>query len=151
MSVIRTLRDQWRVFAVGWMLVALPVLVLDFFLRIYVPRDESLRAFSKPSVAQIEKASSSEQLRQRLQQLFPPPATTAVQERVMTLQAVFAVGQAKSAFIAAAAADGQVERIRAPVGHVIDGWVVESVESRKVVLKRGEERRELVMFGSQAK
>ncbi len=69
----------------------------------------------------------------------------------MTLQAVFAAGQSKSAFIAAVGTDGEVERIRAPVGHVIDGWIVESVESRKVVLKRGEERRELVMFGTQAR
>ena len=151
MSVTGTLRAQWRVFAVGWMLLALPLLLADFFLRIYVPRDDSLRAFSKPSVAQMEKTTSLDELRQRFQRLFPPSVTTVVQERVMTLQAVFAVGQSKSAFIAAAGADGQVERIRAPVGHVIDGWAVESVESRKVVLKRGEERRELVMFGSPAK
>jgi hypothetical protein len=90
------------------------------------------------------------ELRLQLQQLFPPPVVSTNTERVMQLQAVFASGAAKSAFIAATAPDGQVERIRAPVGHVIDGWTVETVESRKVVLKRGEERRELVMFGTQA-
>jgi hypothetical protein len=150
MSVIRVLRDRWRVFLLGWVLLALPWLLLDFFVRVYVPRDGSLRVFAKPTEAQIEPTTPLVELRLQLQQLFPPPVVSTNTERVMQLQAVFASGAAKSAFIAATAPDGQVERIRAPVGHVIDGWTVETVESRKVVLKRGEERRELVMFGTQA-
>jgi hypothetical protein len=150
MSVVRILRERWRVFVFGWALLVLPWILSDFFLRVHVPRDGSLRAFAEPAELQVEPAIGLGELRQQLQQLFPPPVSTVNTERVMTLQAVFSSGTTKSAFISAAAPDGQVERIRAPVGHVIDGWTVDAVESRKVILKRGEERRELVMFGKTA-
>jgi hypothetical protein len=150
MSLLGALRSRWRALLSVWALLALPVILLDFFLRVYVPRDDSLRTFVTPPVVQVEPATSPDRLRQQLQQLFPPPVSTVSAERIMTLQAVFASGTTKSAFIVASSANGQVERIRSPVGHVIDGWTVEAVESRKVVLKRGEERRELVMFGKTA-
>jgi hypothetical protein len=38
------------------------------------------------------------------------------------------------------------ERVRATVGQVVDGWTVERIEPAKVILRRGEEVKELSLF-----
>jgi hypothetical protein len=148
MTAFRRGWDRWRLWLGLWAVTALPLIALDFFLRVHVPRDDELRAFTAPSSAKLTPAVTLDDVRQRLETWFPAPVVAQTVERTIILQAVFATGGQSSALLAATGPNGQVERVRAPVGHVIDEWVVETIEPKRVVLKRGEERRELVMFGS---
>jgi hypothetical protein len=123
------------------------VMALDFTLRVLVLRDAGLRDFSAPSSSSIAAPESEESIFKRLEAWVPAKVTVVTpKERDIRLQGMFGSGAEARAALLLVAPDGASERVRASLGQVVEGWTVEKIELGRVVLKRGEESRELLLF-----
>lgn len=126
------------------------VLVLpDFSTRVFVGRDSSLRAFKSPDLvvltAVVSKAKAVESLNVWLPKKVADAAVSKPREIVLQGTFVFA-GQARAALSLVSPAGLPPQRFKAVVGDVVEGWTVAAIEIRKIVLRRGDESRELSMF-----
>jgi hypothetical protein len=134
----------------GFQLLVLLLLLgfaADFTLRVLVLRDSDPRSFSAPEAATLAAADTAESIGQRLSAWIPTKeAEPVAQERQISLQGVFGAGSEARAALLLGAPGGPPERVRATVGQVVEGWTVERIELGRVLLKRGEESRELVLF-----
>ena len=125
------------------------VFILDFVFRVHVGRNPSLRLFTPPEVPAIAKPEGPEVMKSRILVWFPPPTepTEAVKERVIGLQGVFGSREGRRAALTVSVADGSVvERVRATEGQVVEGWTVAGIEPGRVVLRRDDETKELLLF-----
>lgn len=124
------------------------IVSIDFFGRIFVSRDESLRRFEVPVIAKSVDPTPAEFMLQRVVGWVPEPKIeTVVKPREMALQAVFSQRGKTEAFILLLAdADRSEERVKVAIDAEVDGWKVTSVSRTRVVLKKGDEVRELVIF-----
>jgi len=141
--------------ALGWRrLIALAVVLLllmsvDFYFRILVLRDTSLRLFTTPAVTKVSAPLTTESVSQKLEMWVPkkvvveaPPPPSQ-----LALQAIFGAGRDARVIIALIPPDGSPpQRFRVAAGEVVDGWTVERVGRAAVSLKKGEETKELLLF-----
>jgi len=129
-------------------LVLFLVVLIDFFDRIFVSRDESLRRFDTPAIAKVINPTSAETILERVTVSVPEPKVEiVVKAREMALQAVFSQRGKTEAFILLLADAGRPEeRVKVAVDAEVDGWKVASINRTRVTLKRGDEQRELVIF-----
>ena len=125
------------------------VVAMDFAGRLFVGRDASLRVFSAPAVTPVPAAIEKSAAVAALQRWIPVKVTEIVDSkpREIVLQGVFVVaGQARAALSLVSAVGLPPQRVRAVVGDVVEGWTILAIDKRKVVLRRGEESREIWMF-----
>lgn len=123
-------------------------LALDFFFRVFVSADPSARVYTPPAELSFRSPDTREQVLKRLEAWIPPRVVVVPPppERELTLQGIFGSAKERRAAIVVAEPGGAPERVRATVGNVIEGWTVERIDASKVILRRGEEERELLMF-----
>lgn len=122
---------------------------LDFFVRVFVSADPSARIYTPPIALSFRPPESAEQVLKRLETWIPPRVVEVPPppEREITLQGIFgSAKERRAALVVTAPGGGAPERVRATVGNVIEGWTVERIDASKVILRRGEEVRELLMF-----
>ena len=127
------------------------IFFVDFFIRVFVPRDGDLRKFSAPEVRSLPSGMRLEVIRARLEVALPAPPTTeelaAKRPRDIGLQGIFiSRGSRVAALVLLPQGDKPIERRNVAMGGEIDGWTVERVEVSKVALRKGTETKELVMF-----
>ena len=120
----------------------------DFFDRILVPRDESLRRFDTPAISMVVDLATAETILKKVTDWVPEPTIeSVVKSREITLQAIFSQGGKTEAFIVLLAdGDRLEERVKVAVGSEVDGWRVQSISRTRVMLKKGDEQRVLVVF-----
>lgn len=150
------LQENWRLLLThfrGGFIALLVVLVLalaaDFFVRVFVPADPSARTYAPPGEFSFRPPETAEQVLKRLEVWIPPRVVEVPPppEREITLQGIFGSANERRAALVVAAPGGVApERVRATVGQVIEGWTVERIDASKVILRRGEEVRELSLF-----
>ena len=145
----RFLRNQYPRPFFALIIVLALLICLDFALRISVLRDSSARVFSTPASAAVKPLEGAESALKRLEAWIPAPVVVEAPpaEREIVLQGIFGTGkEAKAAIALVSLGGGPVERLRATIGQEFDGWTVQHIGSGKVILKKGEETRELVLF-----
>lgn len=120
----------------------------DFFDRIFVPRDDSLRRFNTPVVVKVGAPPTTESILQRVTEWVPEPTVQIVgKPREIALQAIFSQrGKAEAFVVLLADADRPEERLKVAVDAEVDGWRVQSISRTRVILKKGDEQRELIIF-----
>ena len=127
--------------------VVFPLSLIDFSDRIYVSRDRALRAFVAPSVQVAPSVLSPTIIMEDLTKWVGQDRASQVKPRVIILQGIFYAGSAPRAALSLVAEDGRpTERTRVSSGDVVEGWKVESIDSKRVLLKRDAETRELILF-----
>jgi len=138
-----------RLFASVFLLIAL-MFASRFFADFWVPRSDTLRAFSAPRVKNFPASASSEWVLTKIDGWFPvAPAdsgTEKVVERQILLQAVYGErSQLKAVFLlkSEGAAD---ERVTVRSGEMVEGWTLKEVQRKRVILLKGDLTRELVLF-----
>lgn len=124
------------------------IFVVDFASRVFVERDETARAFRAPgAVVELSRpeAAATQQL---INRWFQPPEDKPKEPppRDIVLEAVFGTpGKLKAAILLKG--EGQpTERLVLVQGDKVEGWLLESLEPRRLVLKKDQESRELVLF-----
>lgn len=142
-------RARHRVFmAIGGFV--LTAYLLDFVLRVYVPRDDELRKFVTPTLRPFPKTDSVDVIQQRLAAVLPEPASASdapAATREISLQGIFGSSRQKSAvLVLAPQGDQPLERRTLQRGGEIEGWSVQTISRSAVTLQKGSERRELRMF-----
>lgn len=150
LALLISLKSDFRGAFIGLLVVLLAIFSLDFVLRVLVMRDDSLRGVSVPPAAKIAPAASQSAIMKRFEAWIPPKLVVEAPppEREISLQGIFGTGPEAKAALALSVAGGPPERIRATAGQVVDGWSVERIEPGRVVLKKGEESKELLLFRS---
>ena len=137
-----------RLLVVVAALVAVFVLP-DFSNRVFVGRDSSLRAFKAPDLVVLTAVVSKAKAVESLNAWLPKKAADVAESkpREIVLQGTFVVsGQARAALSLVSPAGLPAQRVKAVVGDVVEGWTVAAIELRKIILKRGDESREILMF-----
>jgi hypothetical protein len=124
------------------------IFVVDFTSRVFVSRDETARAFRAPSAAVELSRPEAAETQQRINRWFQPPEEKPKEPppRDIVLEAVFGIpGKLKAAIMLKG--EGQpTERLVLVQGDKVEGWLLESLEPRRLVLKKDQESRELVLF-----
>lgn len=138
-----------------WFMIGAGVLVMflssvDFQNRLWVGRDESLRVFSAPAAAPVPAAIDKLTAMGSLQKWLPRKTINVVdtKPREIVLQGSFgaSTGQARAALSLVSAVGLPSQRVKAVVGDVVEGWTIVAIEKRKIVIRRGDESREIWMF-----
>lgn len=143
--------SQRRTFFVSFVVLIFGACVLDFLVRVYIPRDEALRQFTAPTVESLPPRNEGSAIRARLDIALPPPKSSEdlseAPPREIVLQGVFiSKGKKVASMVLLPQGDKPLERKIVEIGGEIDGWSVEHIDNRKVGLSKGTERKELVMF-----
>lgn len=124
------------------------IFVVDFASRVFVSRDETARAFRAPSAAVELSRPEAVETQQRINRWFQPPEEKPKEPppRDIVLEAVFGIpGKLKAAILLKG--EGQpTERLVLVQGDKVEGWLLESLEPRRLVLKKDQESRELILF-----
>lgn len=147
---MQTFRERPWLF--GWMAVILFLFcLLDFFARIFVARDSELRKFNAPVLLTMPRDETAELVEARLTAALPavPQVDEAAQAkpREIALQGVFGSRGQRTAILVLLPQDEKpLERRNLQQGGEIDGWLVERIEGTRVMLRKGSESKELVMF-----
>lgn len=130
------------------------VALVDFPTRVLVTRTLESRPFVIPQPEAVSDTASREAIDARLRQWFPrPPEPEVPTERGMTLRGVFGVAGGSRAIIQLdPIGDLPAQYLTVSRGDAVsDGWVAENVETQRVILRRSDETRELVIFRTQTK
>jgi hypothetical protein len=152
---MRWLAGQWRLLVTQYrgpsitLLVLLPIVfALDFVVRVLVVPDPSARSFKAPAEVRVRAPDNPQDVLKRLEAWIPPRPVVEVAPpvRELKLQGVFGPATERRAAMALTTPGASTERVRATVGQVVDGWTVERIEPAKVILRRGEEVKELSLF-----
>jgi len=125
------------------------VVAMDFAGRLFVGRDASLRVFSAPVVTPVPAAIEKSAALASIQRWLPgkPSEAADTKPREIVLQGAFVVaGQPRAALSLVSAVGLPPQRVKAVVGDVVEGWTIVAIDKRKVVLRRGDESREIWMF-----
>lgn len=150
-----TVRDYWlqirrrpRLFAVVCFFLT-TWLVIDFATRVWVSRDLSLRSFAPKPVATIPRSPQVSAVKSAISEWFPivAAADQAPPPREMVPQGIFrSEGQSVAIVLLKANETQPDERRRLVVGDLVDGFTVESIDIRRIVLTKDGQTRELVLL-----
>ena len=105
--------------------------------------------FLAPVVTPVPVAIEKSAALASIQRWLPgkPSEAADTKPREIVLQGAFVVaGQARAALSLVSAVGLPPQRVKAVVGDVVEGWTILAIDKRKVVLRRGEESREIWMF-----
>ena len=150
-----TLLALWRDLLAGDRRLLLAVAALlgaavltDFVLRVHVPRDASLREFTRPPKLEVPAPVAAPVAAAAVESWLPAtPVEAAKKEREFLLRGIFRSRSAAAVALGLRDPDtGATQALRAAQGEVVDGWTIERIEPRRVTLRRGEEDRELLLF-----
>lgn len=136
----------------GWLAgLACVICLVDFLTRIQVSRDAESRRFTAPVMQAMPREEAAAVIQSRLTTALPEvrPADQEVEvkPREVALQGVFmARGLRTAALVLLPQGDEPMERRNVQAGGEIDGWQVERITGTRVILRKGSEVRELVMF-----
>lgn len=143
-EAVSAYRKPMQVFGV----VLALMMLIDFFARVYVSRDASLRTFTAPTIQKTPQRVTATAALAQIESWLPvkqevePP-----KERDISLQGIFS---SKAGGVAAVVLrdpnSGSSESLRVAEGQIVEGWTIERIGPRKVTLRRGEQSRELLLF-----
>jgi hypothetical protein len=133
--------------------VLLGISLIDFVMRVGVFRDQQARVVRIPQSQTVPAITAREVVEQRLLTALPPVAEgggageSAVQKQIKLL-AVFRSPAGATAVVQLTAPDSQETPIMqvVRVGDQLEGWAVESIKPRHLLLRRDGEEQELVLF-----
>jgi hypothetical protein len=137
--------------------VFVAVATLDFLLRVGVFRDSQQRAVKVPRAETVRALLDREAVERRLLEVLPPAkpegdgGAAAVQKKIELLAVFRSLAGATAVInlISPVAGEATVMKV-VRAGDELEGWTVESINARQLVLARaqeqGEERQELVLF-----
>lgn len=150
-----TMRQLWEALravpqAVLWALGVMMALGVgvDFWSRVWVGSDERLRAFAIPKVVALSPPVSEANIQQSMQNWFPKPAVVEeVKPKELVLQGVLRA-KGRSSAVIAVRVPGQPPSVRSLLreGEIIEGWTVERIDSRAVLIKNGDQTQTLTML-----
>ena len=128
--------------------VLLLAIVVDFVVRVHVPRDASLREFKAPASMRVPDAVPAATVAAALEAWLPSAAVTGPpKEREIALQGIFRAPAGAIAVVTLRdPGGGAVETLRTTEGQTVEGWTVEEISARKVTLRKGEQTRDLLLF-----
>ncbi len=154
--MIKWVRKQWGMLfgsyrqpTVVLALILVALATLDFFARAYVAVDPRSREFTIPRDMPMPPVADSGDIQSFVASWIPPRVEekAEVPERVIKLQGVFfARGERTAAMLLAPSSGEAPERWRAKLGDSREGWTVERIDANLVILRRGEESKELRLF-----
>lgn len=131
--------------------VAALLMVIDFWVRVVVVRDDDLRRFSSPAQIKVPEMKTVEAVQDELAEWIKPPPPPVVIPPEIRLQGILGQGEGARASLALIVNGNQViERKLVKAGETLQDWTVQSITRGGVLLKRGEEVQELVLFRAQS-
>ena len=131
------------------LVLVVPMLAADFWLRVFVPRDPALRKVEAISRREARKALDVAAVEADFERWMPKPVEVQPQNlpRTMRLQGVFtARGINKASILLESPSGLPPERINAVEGQLVDGWTIVDISRHRVKLARDAEVKELIMF-----
>ena len=143
------LRSACALLAILWLMF-----FYDIGMRVFVPRDATLRKFDAPMVPQLPVPTASAAIEAALKGWFPPPEVPKeALRKLLALQGVLANQAVSKAVLTVSSPEGVFESRRVVmVGDEIDGWRVTRIERAGVTLVRSDneqqETKMLKMFAS---
>jgi len=144
-----TAKHYPRLFAGVLLLTALIFsirLVADF----WVHRSDSLRVFEAPEVKAYPGSASKQWLLEKIDRWFPATATNSgvaqVVERQILLQAIYGERKQLNAVFILKGEGTPDERVTLVIGQMVEGWTVKAVQRKRVIMSKGDQARELVLF-----
>lgn len=138
--------EHRSVLVVSALLVAVFALV-DFRSRIFVGRDRALREFIAPQVKFALPVVPRDRVLSDLTKWVGQDPATQVRPREIVLQGIFFVGSVPRAALSLVAVDGRPpQRVKVGLGDEVEGWKIEAIEARRLLISRDSESRELVLF-----
>ena len=136
--------------------LSLVVFALDFSHRIFVGRDTRARKFDAPVFRALPQQIAGESIRSELVAWVGDERVDKAKPKEILIQAIFYSDNEPRVIFALLSSGDQpsqrardVQRVRAVKGDSVEGWVVQAIEARRVVLTRGNESRELTLFKRQ--
>lgn len=127
----------------------------DFFGRVHVGRDASMRAAPRHDLVPLPATAGSDEIRKQLGGWLPALAGSAglngidpdATEWQLWLVGVFRQGGERFALIAAQPqGGGETELARLTAGEQVHGATIEAIDGDTVTIREGEEQRELPLF-----
>ena len=143
------LRSAWVLLAILWLMF-----FYDIGMRVFVPRDATLRKFDAPTVPQLPVPTASAAIEAALKGWFPPPEVPKeLQRKNLALQGVLGAKGTKKAVLLVLTPEGAFESRRVvAVGEELEGWKLTEIERASVTLVRTEDGKQeiktLKMFPS---
>jgi hypothetical protein len=129
--------------------IVVPLLVADFALRVFVPRDAALRKVETIERRKMKEPLSNDLVEADFERWMPKPVEVKPENlpRTMRLQAIFtARGVEKASILLESPSGLPPERVNAIKGQQVDGWTVVEISRHRVKLSRDAETKELIMF-----
>lgn len=144
-----TAKQYPRLFA-GVLLSAAGIFAIRWGADFWVPRSAALRVFEAPEVKPYPAAINREWSLEKIDSWFPEATIDAsagnVVERQILLQAVYGERKQLNAVFLLKAEGAPDERVTLVTGETVEGWTVKDVQRKRVILSRGDQTRELVLF-----
>jgi hypothetical protein len=145
---LRWLRARPRLsFVIATLLVLWSM--VDFFTGTWVGRDRSLREFKSPTPVDIPSIPAADSVNAVIDSWFPLVAASekAPPPRDIVLQGIFRSEGSTMAILLLRASESQPEeRRRLAIGDTVEGELVESIDTRRIVLAKDGRTRELVLL-----
>ena len=127
--------------------LAVAISILDFRSRLYVSRASEIREFSAPVIPSIAAPTPRSVVVREVAAWVGEDESFNVKPRELVLQGIFFTTAGPRAALSLVDANGRSpQRVRAVVGDEVEGWKIEAIEARRVIIRRGSESRELVLF-----
>ena len=150
-----TWRSLWlnrRTLLVTAMIACLLLATLDFYVRVWVARDSTLRQFTVPKLPAIPSALAVDLVDKQFARWMPvpvPPPPPPPPPPELRLQGILGAGPQIRASLVLVEASGVVAaRFLVAKGEPVQDWVVQRVDRKSVQLKRGGETKDLLLFPS---
>lgn len=131
------------------LVLVVPLLAVDFVLRVLVLRDPALRKVETISKREASAPISAAAVKADFERWMPKPVEVQPQNlpRTMRLQGIFtARGIEKASILLESPSGLPPERVNAVKGQLVDGWTVVDISRHRVKLTREAETKELIMF-----
>ncbi len=145
---LRWLRARPRLsFAIATLLMLWSI--VDFSTGTWVGRDRSLREFKAPTPVDIPSIPAADSVNAVIDSWFPLVAASekAPPPRDIVPQGIFRSEGSTMAIVLLRASESQPEeRRRLAVGDTVEGELVESIDTRRIVLAKDGRTRELVLL-----
>lgn len=129
--------------------VLVPILVVDFILRIFVGRDLTLRQVDIIEQRLAPAPIDPQMVQADFDRWMPKPVEIKRENlpRTIRLQGIFTAQQIeKASFLLESPSGLPPVRVTAVLGQIVEGWTVVDISRQKVRLTRDGETRELIMF-----